>query len=71
MANFLSLFQHMRNCSGAKRSLPVPADPPDGPVGEAGLCAHPPPPPHHEAAPVPARQTNVSRHPVETYRSCY
>ena len=51
----------MRDCGGAKRSLPVPADPPDGPVGEEGLRPHPPPPPHHEAPTVSARQRNVRK----------
>ena len=46
---------------GAKCSLPVAADPQDGPLGEAGLCPHPPQASHHEAATVPARQTNVSQ----------
>ena len=57
----LGLFQYMRDCGGAKRSLPVPADPPDGPVGEEGLRPHPPPPPHHEAPTVSARQRNVRK----------
>ena len=38
----------MRDCGGAKRSLPVPADALYAPMGAAGL--HPPPPQatHHE-----------------------
>jgi hypothetical protein len=58
--NLLSLFQHMCNCGGAKCSLPVAADPPDGPLGQAGLRSHPAQAPHHEEASVPARQTDVS-----------
>ena len=52
----------MRDRCGAKRSLPLAADPSDGALGEAGLRPHPAPPPYHEAASVPARQTNVSEH---------
>ena len=55
-------FQYMRDRCGAKRSLPLAADPSDGALGEAGLRPHPAPPPYHEAASVPARQTNVSEH---------
>ena len=54
------LLQHMCNSGGAKCSLPVAADAQDGALGEACLCSHSAQAPYHEAAPVPARQTNVS-----------
>ena len=38
----------MRDCGGAEHPLPVPADPRDGPLGEAGLHPHPAPPAGHE-----------------------
>ena len=43
-----SLLQHMCDCGGAEHPLPVPADPRDGPLGEAGLHPHPAPPAGHE-----------------------
>ena len=53
--NIYVLFQYMCDSHGAQRSLPLPANPPYGALGQAGICSHPPPPSHHEEAAVPTR----------------
>jgi hypothetical protein len=40
----------MRDCGGPQYPLPVPADPRDGPLGEAGLHPDFTPAPHHGKA---------------------